>query len=86
MYVQFTGIVAAAQEGNVSEEREIHVNGEQPAAAAAAGIVNGHAHQFTKSLNFSGEKPHTPILDTINFPMHMKNLSLEVRNSQYFPG
>ncbi|KAL0404521.1 UNVERIFIED_CONTAM: putative 1-deoxy-D-xylulose-5-phosphate synthase 2, chloroplastic [Sesamum radiatum] len=30
-----------------------------------------------RSLNFSGEKPSTPILDTINYPIHMKNLSLE---------
>ncbi|KAL0453546.1 UNVERIFIED_CONTAM: putative 1-deoxy-D-xylulose-5-phosphate synthase 2, chloroplastic [Sesamum latifolium] len=30
-----------------------------------------------RSLNFSGEKPSTPILDTINYPIHMKNLSVE---------
>ncbi|KAL0340008.1 UNVERIFIED_CONTAM: putative 1-deoxy-D-xylulose-5-phosphate synthase 2, chloroplastic [Sesamum radiatum] len=30
-----------------------------------------------RSLNFSGEKPSTPILDTINYPIHLKNLSLE---------
>ncbi|RWR75348.1 1-deoxy-D-xylulose 5-phosphate synthase 2 [Cinnamomum micranthum f. kanehirae] len=29
-----------------------------------------------KALNFSGEKPPTPILDTINYPSHMKNLSI----------
>ncbi|KAK8282495.1 hypothetical protein V6Z11_D08G031700 [Gossypium hirsutum] len=28
-------------------------------------------------LNFSGEKPSTPLLDTINHPIHMKNLSIE---------
>jgi hypothetical protein len=27
---------------------------------------------------FSGEKPPTPILDTINYPVHMKNLSIQV--------
>jgi hypothetical protein len=27
---------------------------------------------------FSGEKPPTPILDTINYPVHMKNLSTQV--------
>lgn len=32
-----------------------------------------------KALNFSGEKPPTPILDTINYPSHMKNLSIPVR-------
>ncbi|CAN1329654.1 1-deoxy-D-xylulose-5-phosphate synthase [Linum perenne] len=28
-----------------------------------------------RKLDFSGNKPSTPILDTINFPNHMKNLS-----------
>ncbi|KAL7138051.1 hypothetical protein ABFS83_10G136800 [Erythranthe nasuta] len=30
-----------------------------------------------RTLQFTGEKPSTPILDTINYPIHMKNLSLE---------
>lgn len=34
----------------------------------------------SKSLNFSGERPSTPILDTINDPIHMRNLSVEVIN------
>ncbi|KAF3947776.1 hypothetical protein CMV_026137 [Castanea mollissima] len=28
-------------------------------------------------INFSGEKPTTPLLDTINYPAHMKNLSTQ---------
>nr|AFU93069.1 chloroplast 1-deoxy-D-xylulose-5-phosphate synthase [Eucommia ulmoides] len=28
-------------------------------------------------IDFSGEKPPTPLLDTINFPVHMKNLSVQ---------
>ncbi|KAK8957594.1 hypothetical protein KSP39_PZI000167 [Platanthera zijinensis] len=28
------------------------------------------------SIDFTGEKPATPLLDTINFPIHMKNLSI----------
>ncbi|XP_058081268.1 probable 1-deoxy-D-xylulose-5-phosphate synthase 2, chloroplastic [Magnolia sinica] len=28
-------------------------------------------------IDFSGEKPATPLLDTINFPIHMKNLSVQ---------
>ncbi|XP_010933574.1 1-deoxy-D-xylulose-5-phosphate synthase 2, chloroplastic [Elaeis guineensis] len=28
-------------------------------------------------IDFSGEKPATPLLDTINYPIHMKNLSTE---------
>ncbi|XP_020589183.1 probable 1-deoxy-D-xylulose-5-phosphate synthase 2, chloroplastic [Phalaenopsis equestris] len=27
-------------------------------------------------IDFSGEKPKTPLLDTINYPIHMKNLSV----------
>ncbi|XP_047175565.1 probable 1-deoxy-D-xylulose-5-phosphate synthase 2, chloroplastic [Vigna umbellata] len=30
-----------------------------------------------RSLNFSGEKPSTPVLDTVNYPIHMKNLSIQ---------
>jgi hypothetical protein len=26
-------------------------------------------------VDFSGEKPETPLLDTVNYPVHMKNLS-----------
>ncbi|XXG42471.1 hypothetical protein AAC387_Pa01g2743 [Persea americana] len=26
-------------------------------------------------IDFSGEKPATPLLDTINYPIHMRNLS-----------
>ncbi|KAK1429958.1 hypothetical protein QVD17_12334 [Tagetes erecta] len=29
------------------------------------------------SLKYSGDKPKTPILDTINYPIHMKNLCVE---------
>ncbi|KAF8377398.1 hypothetical protein HHK36_030775 [Tetracentron sinense] len=28
-------------------------------------------------IDFSGEKPSTPLLDTINYPIHMKNLSTQ---------
>ena len=47
-------------------------------------MVTSEKHQgrrnprLTRSLNFSGEKPSTPVLDTINYPVHMKNLSLGV--------
>lgn len=30
-------------------------------------------------INFSSEKPPTPLLDTVNYPVHMKNLSTQVR-------
>lgn len=29
-------------------------------------------------IDFSGEKPATPLLDTVNYPVHMKNLSSQV--------
>ncbi|CAH1449358.1 unnamed protein product [Lactuca virosa] len=29
------------------------------------------------TLKYSGEKPNTPILDTINYPIHIKNLNVE---------
>jgi len=29
-------------------------------------------------IDFSGEKPATPLLDTVNYPVHMKNLSTQV--------
>ncbi|KAF5749438.1 1-deoxy-D-xylulose-5-phosphate synthase 2 chloroplastic [Tripterygium wilfordii] len=32
---------------------------------------------FKRLLDFSGNKPSTPILDTINYPIHMKNLSIQ---------
>ncbi|CAM8992077.1 unnamed protein product [Rhodiola kirilowii] len=28
-------------------------------------------------IDFSGEKPATPLLDTVNYPVHMKNLSVQ---------
>lgn len=32
-------------------------------------------------IDYSGEKPPTPLLDTINYPIHMKNLSTKVHDS-----
>lgn len=46
------------------------------------GQTTKHNRLATKFLNFSEEKPSTPILDTINYPMHMKNLSIEVINHE----
>ncbi|KAB1204200.1 putative 1-deoxy-D-xylulose-5-phosphate synthase 2, chloroplastic [Morella rubra] len=41
------------------------------------GLIKRQNGQIRKCLNFSGEKPSTPVLDTINYPIHMKNLSIE---------
>lgn len=38
-------------------------------------------------IKFSSQKPATPLLDTINYPAHMKNLSLQVnhfKSDNYF--
>lgn len=60
---QFSCVAASHQE-NPSTSNDLIVR-----------IENG---KLARKLNFSGEQPLTPILDTINYPAHMKNLSLEV--------
>nr|QTZ19492.1 1-deoxy-D-xylulose-5-phosphate synthase 2b [Bixa orellana]QTZ19496.1 1-deoxy-D-xylulose-5-phosphate synthase [Bixa orellana] len=40
-------------------------------------VKTGPNKHLKRILNFSGEKPSTPVLDTINSPMHMKNLSVK---------
>lgn len=38
-----------------------------------------HQHLLArKPVSFSSKKPATPILDTVNYPIHMKNLSVQV--------
>lgn len=32
-------------------------------------------------ISYTREKPATPLLDTINYPIHMKNLSLQVSHA-----
>ena len=34
-------------------------------------------------IDFSGEKPATPVLDTVNYPAHMKNLSIHVYHPEF---
>nr|AIZ68637.1 1-deoxy-D-xylulose-5-phosphate synthase precursor [Eschenbachia blinii] len=52
-------------------------------AAAKDNATNEHGDlvraigSVATNLKYSGEKPKTPILDTINYPKHMKNLSVE---------
>ncbi|KAL5773103.1 hypothetical protein ACOSP7_012720 [Xanthoceras sorbifolium] len=41
------------------------------------GITKQQQRQFGKIINFSGEKPSTPVLDTINHPDQTKNLSVQ---------
>lgn len=60
-------MITAAQDNNLSEDKNTMVGSEQQARRNP---------RFTRSLNFSGEKPSTPVLDTINYPIHTKNLSI----------
>ncbi|XP_059307388.1 probable 1-deoxy-D-xylulose-5-phosphate synthase 2, chloroplastic [Lycium ferocissimum] len=39
------------------------------------GKIVGNKEKDSWQIDFSGDKPPTPFLDTINYPMHMKNLS-----------
>ncbi|GLT80405.1 hypothetical protein SLA2020_518460 [Shorea laevis] len=57
-------VVEASLENNNASERNNTVT------------TTGQDEHVKRFLNFSGEKPFTPILDTINYPIHMKNLSV----------
>jgi 1-deoxy-D-xylulose-5-phosphate synthase len=51
------------------------------AAASSAGggdgkvVMSKEATTSSWKIEYTGEKPETPLLDTINYPVHMKNLS-----------
>jgi 1-deoxy-D-xylulose-5-phosphate synthase len=54
---------------------------------ASAGNSDGEEHKLTRKekdggwkIEYTAEKPATPLLDTINYPAHMKNLSTQVDN------
>ncbi|KAH1108756.1 hypothetical protein J1N35_012524 [Gossypium stocksii] len=57
--------VAQLETGNANNERNTMVKRGQQAT------------QIKRLLNFSGEKPSTPVLDTINHPIDTKNLSIQ---------
>lgn len=63
---QLRGTVVAALDNNARDD-----NG--------AMVIRENETNQRRSLNFSGTKPSTPILDTVNFPIHMKNLSVQVK-------
>nr|QBB78630.1 1-deoxy-D-xylulose-5-phosphate synthase [Artemisia argyi] len=58
---KFKGVVAVAKDNAANDQEDLK-------------LVNG---SVTTTLKYSGEKPKTPILDTINYPVHMKDLSVE---------
>lgn len=56
-------------------------------SAKASASSSNKENQSSKSIrkekdgwkiDFTGEKPPTPMLDTVNYPLHMKNLSTQV--------
>lgn len=67
---QFNSGVTASHDKNASAENSntMKTNDRQRTS---------EKRHFTRSLDFSGDKPYTPILDTINYPIHMKNLSIQ---------
>lgn len=58
----FLRFQSCVKAGNSDAERNITTKGEKKGF----------------KLNFSKEKPETPLLDTINYPVHMKRLSITV--------
>lgn len=60
--------VATAKDNSSNENHSISLRNEQ----------QQQPQQIPNALDFSGGKPPTPILDTINYPIHMKNLSAKV--------
>lgn len=64
-------VVASAQDHSADEDKN------NP-GAMSSGQQKQEKLKVKRALNFSGEKPSTSILDTINHPKHMKNLSIEV--------
>ncbi|XVF70084.1 hypothetical protein PTKIN_Ptkin11bG0133200 [Pterospermum kingtungense] len=68
---RFNGAAAAQLEtGNANNDRNrTMVKGGQR--------TTQNDQHFKRFLNYSEEKPCTPLLDTINHPIHMKNLSIE---------
>ncbi|KAL6880694.1 hypothetical protein ACP4OV_012259 [Aristida adscensionis] len=76
---------AAAAAAHASCRRQFQVRASAAAAGAGAGagaggvdgkmMIRKEAETGAWKIDFSGEKPATPLLDTVNYPVHMKNLS-----------
>ena len=65
---------------NASCRRKLQVRASAAAAAANGGgdgkvMMRKEAASGAWKIDYSGEKPATPLLDTVNYPVHMKNLS-----------
>ncbi|KAH7859689.1 hypothetical protein Vadar_004324 [Vaccinium darrowii] len=69
-----------AHRKSISCKRQLFV---RASAAPGSGGEEGGKKMISREkegrwkIDFSGEKPPTPLLDTINYPIHMKNLSAQ---------
>ncbi|XP_073309645.1 1-deoxy-D-xylulose-5-phosphate synthase 2, chloroplastic-like [Primulina huaijiensis] len=73
---QHTSPYFAVPKFNCGGRRQLSVR------ASTSGVSDGYERKWVIrkeeegwKIDFSGEKPATPLLDTINYPIHMKNLS-----------
>ncbi|CAI9098581.1 OLC1v1035255C1 [Oldenlandia corymbosa var. corymbosa] len=70
---KFSGVVSVHQQ----DKSSTNANNEVDDLVKNEYLTKQNGQPKTSSLKFSGEKPDTPILDTINHPIHMKNLSVQ---------
>ncbi|MFS8034550.1 putative 1-deoxy-D-xylulose-5-phosphate synthase [Helianthus anomalus] len=55
--------------------RSFRINASSASGEAEDVKLTVNKDTTSRKIDFSGEKPKTPLLDTINYPVHMKNLS-----------
>ncbi|KAG7035723.1 putative 1-deoxy-D-xylulose-5-phosphate synthase 2, chloroplastic, partial [Cucurbita argyrosperma subsp. argyrosperma] len=65
----WNGVVCCSDDATFDERQSVDVRNRE----GERGVNN----KLERALNFTGDKPTTPILDTINYPNHMKNLSIQ---------
>ncbi|XP_042508656.1 probable 1-deoxy-D-xylulose-5-phosphate synthase 2, chloroplastic [Macadamia integrifolia] len=56
--------------------RQVHTRASASNSAGEEGKITMKKEKGAWKINFSEEKPATPLLDTINYPVHLKNLSI----------
>ncbi|KAG6587773.1 putative 1-deoxy-D-xylulose-5-phosphate synthase 2, chloroplastic, partial [Cucurbita argyrosperma subsp. sororia] len=66
---KWNGVVCCSDDATFDERQSVDVRNRE----GERGVNN----KLERALNFTGDKPTTPILDTINYPNHMKNLSIQ---------
>ncbi|KAJ4966419.1 hypothetical protein NE237_018268 [Protea cynaroides] len=57
--------------------RQVHTRASASNSAGEEVKKTIKTEQGARKFDFSGEKPATPLLDTINYPIHLKNLSTQ---------